>query len=86
MGSPAFGDALLGRSSPFSLNDVYDAIADDLAAAGFKVHRNPLVHRPTEGGSFTVAELREFAARPENAELIPAIDELVAAGAADSTA
>lgn len=85
VGSPALADALLGRSSPFGLSDVYDGIARSLASAGFKVHRNPLVHRPTEGRAFTVAELRSLAARPEYAELVPAIDELVAAGAADGT-
>jgi hypothetical protein len=49
------------------------------------VHRNPLVHRPTSGQRLTVAVLREAAASPENADLGPAVDELIAAGAADST-
>ena len=85
VGSPAMGDALLGRSSPFSVADVYDTIAQQLTAEGFTVHRNPLVHEPTLGAQFTVTELRGLATQPGNEELGPAVDELVAAGAGNST-
>src|SRR3954471_790566 len=87
VGSPQLADAALGTSAPFGLNDVYDAIAEDLSKAGFAVARNPLVHRPTESRRRrTVAELRELAAKPDGQELVPAIDELHAAGASDQTA
>lgn len=85
VGSPAIADTLLGRLSPFSLNDVYDAIALDLTREGFTVHRNPLVHEPTDGRQLTVDELRVLAERQGNEELGPAVDELVAAGASGNT-
>ena len=85
VGSPALADGLLGRSSPFGLADVYDTIAQQLTQEGFKVHRNPLVHEPTEGRRFTLNELRDLAQRPGNEELGPAVDELAAAGASGPT-
>ena len=85
VGSPALADALLGRSSPFGLDDVYDTIAQQLTTEGFNVRRNPLVHQPTEGSRFTLNELRELAQRPGNEELGPAVDELAAAGATGTT-
>ena len=85
VGSPALADELLGTRSPVSLSDVYDSIAGDLATAGMKVHRNPLVHRPTVGRAITLVELRRLANQPGNEALIDAVDELVAAGATDST-
>jgi hypothetical protein len=78
-------DALLGRSSPFGLDDAYDTIAQQLTAEGFNVRRNPLVHQPTEGSRFTLNELRELAQRPGNEELGPAVDELAASGATGTT-
>jgi hypothetical protein len=85
VGSPALGDALLGRSSPFGLNDVYDTIAQQLTTEGFNVRRNPLVHQPTEGSRFSLNQLRELAQRPGNEELGPAVDEMAAAGATGTT-
>ncbi len=85
VGSPAMADALLGRSSPFGLNDVYDTIAQQLTTEGFNVRRNPLVHQPTEGSRFSLSELRELAQRPGNEELGPAVDEFAAAGATVTT-
>ena len=85
VGSPALADSLLGRSSPFGLNDVYDTIAQQLTTEGFTVHRNPLVHQPTSGNRFSLAELRELAQRPGNEEIGPAVDELASAGATGST-
>ena len=81
VGSPALADSLLGRSSPFALADVYDTIAEQLRREGFTVHRNPLVHQPTEGRRFTVDELRDLAQQPGNDDLGAAVDELRAAGA-----
>jgi hypothetical protein len=74
-------DSLLGRSSPFALGDVYETIAEQLRGEGFTVHRNPLVHQPTEGRRFTVDELRDLAQQPGNEDLGAAVDELRAAGA-----
>ncbi|HEV2760990.1 MAG TPA: hypothetical protein VGV86_15630 [Acidimicrobiales bacterium] len=85
VGSPALGDELLGTRSPFSLDSVFDSIAAQLAAAGMKVHRNPLVHRPEVGRSLTVAQLRDIAGEPGNESLLEAVTELLAAGATDST-
>ena len=45
VGDPSQADELLGTTSPYGLADVYDRIAATLAAAGFDVRRNPLVHR-----------------------------------------
>jgi hypothetical protein len=87
VGSPSVADQLLGTSSPYGLASVYDNIASQLTAAGLVVHRNPLVHRPTRGRSFTVAQLRDIATQPQGDEaLLVAVQELVAAGASDSTA
>ena len=85
VGSPALGDRILGTRSPFALDDVYDAIADQLTARGMKVERNPLVHRPTPGRTFTLAELRDIARQPGGETLLEAVDELVAAGAEEAT-
>ncbi|MGI8808627.1 MAG: hypothetical protein ACR2KK_12420 [Acidimicrobiales bacterium] len=85
VGSPALGDEILGTRSPFALDEVYDDIADRLAARGMKVLRNPLVHRPTVGQAFTVAELRAIAEQPGNEALLAALTDLVAAGATEST-
>jgi hypothetical protein len=86
VGSPAAADQLLGTSSPFGLASVYDDIASQLTAAGLVVHRNPLVHRPTRGRTFTLAQLREVASQPQGDEaLLVAVQELVAAGAGDAS-
>ncbi|HVL04768.1 MAG TPA: hypothetical protein VM388_02190 [Acidimicrobiales bacterium] len=81
VGSPALGAELTGSRSPFALDDVYDSIAAQLAAAGMRVERNPLVHRPEIGPSFTVVELRLMANQPGNESLLPAVKDLVGAGA-----
>ncbi|HEX2046217.1 MAG TPA: hypothetical protein VHF27_00530 [Acidimicrobiales bacterium] len=85
LGSPALGDEILGTRSPFALDDVYDALADQLAARGMRVERNPLVHRATRGRTLTVAELRDIAGQPGADALLQAVNELVAAGAQDTT-
>ncbi len=85
VGSPALGDELMGARSPFSLDDAYDSIADQLAARGMKVRRNPLVHRPELGRAFTVAQLRIIAGQPGNEALVEALTELLAAGATETT-
>ena len=85
VGSPAMADSMLGRTSPFGLEDVYDGIAQQLTSEGFTVHRNPLVHEPTLGSRFSITQLRELAQQPGNEELGPAVDELVAAGAGSNT-
>ena len=85
VGSPSLGDQLLGTTSPYSLDDVYDSIAADLTAAGMNVQRNPLVHRPTIGRSFTLSELRKLASEPGNEEVVDAVAQLLAAGAKSST-
>lgn len=86
VGSPALGDQLLGTSSPYSLASVYDTIAEQLTGYGLTVHRNPLVHRPTLGRAFTVAQLRDLANQPNgDPELLTAVSELSAAGAGDAT-
>jgi hypothetical protein len=85
VGSPALGDELLGTRSPFSLADVYDSVADQLAAEGMKVLRNPLVHRPQVGPAFNVAELRLIAGQPGNAPLLDAVTDLLALGAKETS-
>lgn len=86
VGSPALADQLLGTSSPYSLATVYDTIAEQLTAYGLTVHRNPLVHRPTLGRAFTLAQLRDLANQPNgDPALLTAVNELSAAGASDST-
>jgi hypothetical protein len=85
VGSPQLGDERLGASSPYALAGVYDGIAAELARIGFAVTRNPLVHRPAVGATLPLAQLKELASRPENGSLVPAVAELSAAGAADTT-
>jgi len=83
VGSPALADELLGTRSPYALADVYDGIAEDLRRSGFAVRRNPLVHLPSPGASHHLSALREFAKGDDR--LVPAIDELVAAGGQEDT-
>jgi hypothetical protein len=85
VGDPSMADAMLGTTSPYGLADVYDSIAAGFADAGMEVLRNPLVHRPTPGRRFTVAQLRQIAERDGNAALLQAVAELVQQGAADDT-
>jgi hypothetical protein len=85
VGSPRLANARLGTSTPYALDSVYDAIAAELERRGFVVTRNPLVHRPTLGGTTTLGQLREQASIPENRGLVPAIAELSSGGATDDT-
>jgi hypothetical protein len=85
VGSPALGDELLKTRSPFALNNVYDTLAAQLTAKGMQVERNPLVHRPTVGRAFTLAQLQAIAAEPGNEALLEAVSELVTAGAIEKT-
>jgi hypothetical protein len=85
VGSPGMADDILGRRSPFALQDVYDTVAKDLTKAGMRVHRNPLVHWPTLGEQFTVEQLRDLSTQPGNESLGPAVKELRTAGATPST-
>lgn len=86
VGSPALGDQLLGTSSPFSLPEVYDEIAQSLASQGFSVMRNPLVHRSTlTKQTLKLSKLKEMSGQPGNEALSPAVKELAAAGAKDGT-
>jgi hypothetical protein len=86
VGSPALGAKLTGARSPFGLDGVYDSIAAQLAAAGMRVDRNPLVHRPEIGPTFTVVELRFMANQPGSEGLLPAVNDLLAAGARERDA
>jgi len=85
VGDPSLADGILGTQSPWALADVYDAIAGDLAAEGFTVHRNPLVHWPTVTQTLSLAELARLAGLPNNEDLLPAVRELRQAGAVDAT-
>ena len=81
VGDPSLADSLLGISSPYSLPNVYDTIANNLSSAGFEVIRNPLVHRPVSGRTLTLEQLSDIASRPGNENLLAAIKELRAAKA-----
>jgi hypothetical protein len=85
VGSPALADKMLGTRSPFALDDVYDSIAKSLTDLGFAVRRNPLVHRPTIGKSFTISKLKEIIAQPGFEALAIAVKELTTVGATDTT-
>jgi hypothetical protein len=85
VGDPSMADSMLGTRSPYGLADAYDQIARVFAGAGMDVVRNPLVHRPTPGRAFSVADLRRIAERDGDAALQQAVGELTAQGAADDT-
>ncbi len=85
VGDPSLADEILGVRSPWALAHVYDAIAADLAAEDFTVHRNPLVHWPTVTQRLTLAQLADIAGQPDNEALRPAVAELRRAGATDDT-
>jgi hypothetical protein len=84
VGDPSMADSMLGTRSPYGLADAYDQIARTFAGAGMDVVRTPLVHRPTRGRSFSVAELRRIG--EGDAALLQAVAELTASGADDDTA
>jgi hypothetical protein len=86
VGDPAMADELLGTSAPYALREAYDQIAAVLAAAGFDVRRNPLVHRGTPGETRTLAELRAMAGQDGDPALAQAVRELAAAGAREDSA
>jgi hypothetical protein len=86
VGDPAMADDMLGTTSPYALREAYDQIAAALAAAGFEVRRNPLVHRGTPGETFPLAELRASAAQDGDPAFAQAVRELAVAGARDDTA
>lgn len=81
VGDPNLADQALGRRSPYSLADVYNSIAADLSSLGLRVHRNPLVHWPTEGRRLSLSELEQIASQPGNQSLATPIAELRQAGA-----
>jgi hypothetical protein len=85
VGDPSMADEMLGTTSPYGLADVYDGIARTFAAAGMDVVRNPLVHRPTTGRTFSVTDLRRIAERDGNAALLQAVGELTDQGAGEDT-
>lgn len=85
VGSPAMADTLLGTRSPYSLNEVYDELAQQLIAEGCIVHRNPLVHRPTIGESWTLQELRDYGTQVGDEELLAVVKQFRLAGANDTT-
>ncbi len=84
VGSPALADRMLGTKSPFALDAVYDSIAEAASDLGFSVKRNPLVHHPTVGKSFTLSKLKEIASQQGYEALATAVKELAAAGALDT--
>jgi hypothetical protein len=85
VGDPAQADELLGSTSPYDLREVYDQLAAALAAAGFDVRRNPLVHRSTPAQRLSLADLRAIADQEQDPALTQAVRELAAAGATDDT-
>jgi hypothetical protein len=85
LGSPAEADRLLGTTSPYGLQDVYDSIGAALAKGGFTVSRNPLVHRSTIENQLPFKELQALASQPGYEALVSAVQELEAAGAAASS-
>jgi len=85
VGDPNLADQALGRRSPYSLAGVYDGIAADLTASGLRVHRNPLVHWPSEGRRFSFSQLEQIASQPGNQALATAVAELRQAGAQPAT-
>jgi hypothetical protein len=85
VGSPAEADKLLGTKSPYALNEVYDAIAADLTNRGVSVRRNPLVHRSTIVNQVSLKQLKDLTSTPGYEPLVPAVQELDAAGASAAT-
>ena len=83
VGSPALADQILGTSSPYALNNVYDEFADQLEEEGLIVHRNPLVHQATPGRIFTLEDLYRIATQPGYEALLNAVNELIVLGAND---
>ncbi len=83
VGDPSMALDLVGGQAPYALQDGYDQIAADLADAGLRVLRNPLVHQPSPGRTLALAELDAAAA--DEPELRLAVQELTAAGAAGET-
>ncbi len=84
VGDPDIADKLLGVKSPFALPDNYNIIANQLSDLGFKVHRNPLVHWPTERQSLPLKQLEDIGSGNKDQVLMDACSELRRSGATDS--
>lgn len=85
VGDPDLADTMLGRQSPYSLSGEYQKIADQLSGLRLTVHRNPLVHWPTEGNTLTLAQLEQIATANNDTTLLDACDALRSHGAGDSS-
>ena len=82
VGSPKLADDVLKSESLYALQETYDLIAQQLIDEGIKVTRNPLVHWPSEGRSFTLKQLKDLAIN-DYPWLLSAISELETLGAKD---
>ena len=85
VGDPTLADSMLGRQSPYALAGEYKRIADQLSALGFEVHRNPLVHWPTERNTLTLGQLEQIGRTDNDVVLLNACDELRQLGATDES-
>ena len=85
VGDPSLADTMLDSQSPFALAHEYQKIADQLSDLGMVVHRNPLVHWPTEGGTLTLSELEHLGAEEGDQNLLNVCTELRHLGAEDSS-
>lgn len=86
VGDPDLADSMLGTSSPYALAGEYQKIADQISALGITVHRNPLVHWPTERQSLSLDQLEGIGTANNDQVLLDACDELRRLGASGNTA
>jgi hypothetical protein len=71
--------------APYALAEVYDQIAMQLEQLNVEVIRNPIVHWPTAGKTYTVAQLMQMATQNDSPALAEALSEIRSLGASDNT-
>lgn len=85
VGDPRMAEGMLGTPMPYALPAAYDAIAAQLTATGYAVRRNPIVHWPSPGDVFSLAELADISRdAPDDPALAAAVEDLRDLGAASS--
>lgn len=85
VGDPNLADQILSTQTPYSMPEQFDLIAAQLADLGYKVHRNPIVLRPSIDRSTSLSAYERTGERNDDEILLNACVDLRRLGATDET-